>query len=68
MPWPREMLTTVSFKDLGGKTEATVEWIPVDGTSELERNTFEAGRDSMRMGWNGTMEQLVAYRALLHVA
>jgi uncharacterized protein YndB with AHSA1/START domain len=59
--WPREMLTTVSFKDLGAKTEVTVEWIPVDGSTELERNTFEAGRPSMTMGWTGTMEQFNQY-------
>jgi hypothetical protein len=28
-----------------------------------EQKTFEAGRDSMRMGWTGTMEQLEAYLA-----
>lgn len=59
--WPREMLTTVRFKDLGAKTEVTVEWIPLDGSTELERNTFEAGRPSMTMGWTGTMEQFNQY-------
>ena len=39
--WPREMLTTVSFRDLGGKTEVTIEWIPVDGSTELELGTFD---------------------------
>jgi uncharacterized protein YndB with AHSA1/START domain len=32
-------------------------------TTEEERKTFEAGRDSMRMGWTGTFEQLEAYLA-----
>ena len=59
--WPREMLTTVSFKELGGKTEVTVEWIPVDGSSELERKTFDDGRNSMKMGWTGTLDQLTDY-------
>jgi uncharacterized protein YndB with AHSA1/START domain len=61
--WPREMHTTVTFKDLGGKTEVTVKWVPVDGSTELERQTFEAGRPSMTMGWTGTMEQFAAYLA-----
>jgi uncharacterized protein YndB with AHSA1/START domain len=61
--WPREMLTTVRFKDLGGKTEVTIEWIPVDGSTELEIGTFDKGRDSMKGGWTGTMEQLTAYLA-----
>ena len=61
--WPREMLTTVSFKDLGGRTEVTVEWIPVDGSTELEIKTFDQGRDSMKGGWTGTLEQFTAYLA-----
>ena len=61
--WPREMHTTVTFKDLGGKTEVTVTWVPVDGSTDLERQTFEAGRPSMTMGWTGTLEQFNAYLA-----
>ena len=61
--WPREMHTTVRFEDLGGKTRITVEWLPVEGSTDLERKTFEEGRDSMKMGWTGTMEQFEAYLA-----
>ena len=61
--WPREMLTTVRFKDLGGKTEVTVEWIPVDGSLETELKTFDQGRDSMKGGWTGTLDQFTAYLA-----
>lgn len=61
--WPREMLTTATFKDLGGKTEVTIEWIPVDGSTELEIGTFDKGRDSMKGGWTGTFEQFAAYLA-----
>jgi len=59
--WPREMLTTASFKDLGGKTEVTIEWNPVDGSTELEIGTFDQGRDSMKGGWTGTFEQFADY-------
>jgi len=59
--WPREMLTTVSLKDLGGKTEVTIEWIPVDGSTELEIGTFDKGRDSMKGGWTGTLDQFDGY-------
>lgn len=59
--WPLEMLTTVSFKDLGARTEVTIEWIPVDGSSELERKTFDDGRKSMTMGWTGTLGRLTGY-------
>jgi uncharacterized protein YndB with AHSA1/START domain len=59
--WPREMLTTATFKDLGGKTEVTIQWIPVDGSTELETGTFDQGRDSMKGGWTGTFEQFANY-------
>ena len=59
--WPREMHTTVRFKDLGVKTEVTVEWIPIEGSTAVEIKTFDQGRDSMKMGWTGTMDQFAAY-------
>jgi uncharacterized protein YndB with AHSA1/START domain len=61
--WPREMLTTVSFKDLGGKTKLTVNWSLFDSATDLERNTFDEGRPSMTQGWTGTMDQFAAYLA-----
>ena len=61
--WPRQMLTTVSFEEQGGKTTVTVNWVPLDGSTDLERKTFEEGRDSMKMGWTGTMENFDAYLA-----
>ena len=61
--WPREMHTLVSFEAQGGKTKVTVQWTPVDGSTETERKTFEAGRGSMNQGWSGTFEQFAAYLA-----
>ena len=61
--WPREMHTTVRFRDLGGKTEVTVTWIPVDGSTDTELKTFDQGRDSMKGGWTGTLDQFTAYLA-----
>ncbi len=60
--WPREMLTTVTFEEQGGKTKVTVHWLPHEATA-LERKTFEEGRDSMKMGWTGTLDQFAAYLA-----
>ena len=60
--WPLEMLSVFTFEDLGGKTRFTVRWAP-HNASEEERKTFDAGHDSMRQGWGGTMEQLAAYLA-----
>ncbi len=59
--WPLTMLSTFSFEDLpGGKTKFTVSWAPYNATEE-ERKTFDEGRDSMRQGWTGTMDQLDIY-------
>lgn len=66
--WPLEMLSTITFEEIGndpkgqgGKTQVTVSWVPADGSSELERKTFDEGRDSMKQGWGGTMDQLAAH-------
>jgi uncharacterized protein YndB with AHSA1/START domain len=73
--WPAEILSTVLFDEVGnnpkgqgnnpkgqgGKTKVTVQWIPADSSSELERKTFDEGRASMTQGWGGTMEQFAAY-------
>ncbi len=61
-PWPREMLTVVTFAEAGGGTTVTIHWTPFDA-SEAERRTFENGRDSMTMGWGGTLDRLTAHLA-----
>jgi uncharacterized protein YndB with AHSA1/START domain len=61
-PWPLQMLTAVTLEDRGAGTLVTVNWLPFDATDE-ERTVFEAGRESMRMGWSGTMEQLEEHLA-----
>lgn len=61
--WPREMLSTATFEEQGGKTKLTVQWIPLDTSTDLERKTFEDGRESMKMGWTGTMDQFAEYLA-----
>ena len=61
--WPLEMLSTFTFEDApGGKTKFTVRWTTHNAT-DAEQKTFDAGHDSMHMGWSGTMEQLEAYLA-----
>lgn len=59
--WPLEMLSTVTFDEQGGKTTVSVQWIPVDASTDLERKTFDEGRDSMKQGWTGTMDQFAGY-------
>ena len=58
--WPLQLLTVVTFAETAGKTTVTVTWLPLDA-SEEEKRTFDAQRDSMKMGWGGTMERLESY-------
>jgi len=61
--WPREMLTTIELAPAGaGKTQVTVRWIPINADAE-EIKTFDEGREGMKMGWTGTMDQLADYLA-----
>ncbi len=62
--WPSQMLSTITFAERNGRTTITIRWSPHEATA-AERATFDAGRDSMRMGWGGTMEQLGAHLARL---
>ena len=59
-PWPLQLLTTVTFAEQAGKTTVTVNWLPYESDAD-ERRVFDAGRESMKMGWGGTLEQLEAY-------
>jgi uncharacterized protein YndB with AHSA1/START domain len=58
--WPLRMLSTVTFSEEAGKTTIKVCWSPYQATQK-ERDTFEAGRDSMKAGWTGTFERLETY-------
>ena len=60
--WPLEMLSTITFAELGGRTTVTISWAPHNAT-EAERKTFDAGRPSMQQGWTGTLDQLAAHLA-----
>ncbi len=60
--WPLETLSTVTFAEQGGWTAVTVRWVPINAT-EPERKAFEDGRESMKQGWGGTMDQLAEYLA-----
>jgi len=52
----------VTFAEHNGRTTVTLRGIPWSAT-EVERQTFEAGRESMQMGFGGTLDQLAAYLA-----
>ena len=61
--WPRETLSTVTFESQGDKTRVGLHWIPAETSTEIERRTFDEGRDGMKAGWGGTMDQFAAYLA-----
>lgn len=58
--WPQELLSTITFTEHEGRTTVTVRWVPIDANA-AERATFDGGRDSMRGGWTGTLDQLADY-------
>ena len=58
--WPLQMMSTVTFEEQGpDRTKVTVRWSPYVAT-EAERKVFDAGHESMRNGWSGTLDQLAA--------
>lgn len=59
-PWPLQLLTIVTFAETAGGTTVTVTWTPFDAT-DAERQTFEKGRESMKLGWGGTFDRLAAH-------
>ena len=42
------------------KTKVSVTWSPHEAT-DAERKTFDEGRESMKQGWGGTMDQFADY-------
>ena len=55
--WPLQILNTVTFSEQTGKTVVTITSVPFEATA-AEQATFESGRDSMTVGWTGTLDQL----------
>ena len=60
--WPLEVLNTLTLTEQGGKTTLTVRGGPINATEE-ERKTYAGMFDSMRQGFGGTFDKLVAYLA-----
>jgi uncharacterized protein YndB with AHSA1/START domain len=63
--WPREMLSTNEYEDLGnGTTRLTVTWAPHQ-SSEVEEATFDSARGGMQGGWDHQFDQIATYLASL---
>lgn len=60
--WPLEVLNTVTFAEMDGKTTVTLRGGPYNAT-EAERDRFKAMRPSMDQGFKATFDQLEAYLA-----
>ena len=59
--WPLQILSNVEFEQLEPRrTKVTVTWLPHEA-SETERKSFEEGRESMKQGWGGTLDQFTGY-------
>jgi uncharacterized protein YndB with AHSA1/START domain len=58
--WPLEVLSTITFTEHEGRTTLRLQAVPINAT-EVERATFEAGFNSMRQGYAGTLDQLAKY-------
>jgi uncharacterized protein YndB with AHSA1/START domain len=59
---PLEMLYKMTLSERDGKTTMTISGVPFHATEE-ERKAFEAGRDFMEQGFDGTLGKLVAHLA-----
>ena len=55
--WPRVLLTTVTFEEVGGKTLMRLTWVPHEAT-EAEIACFAAAMDGMGKGWGAGIELL----------
>ena len=62
--WPLELLTTVTLQEQQDKTIVTVEWLPIN-PSVAEAKTFDTGREGMKQGWGGSLDQLADYLSVL---
>lgn len=63
--WPREMLSTNDYEDLGdGTSRLSVTWLPFNA-SDVEEATFDGARPGMQGGWDHQFGQIEAYIASL---
>ncbi len=58
--WPLEVLSTVTFFEIQGKTAVIMSGVPINAT-DVERKTYQDGRKSMEGGFKGTFDQLEEY-------
>lgn len=62
--WPRVLLTTVTFEEVGGKTKMRLTWVPHEAT-EAEVEAFSAAIAGLDSGWGKGMDLLAELLAEL---
>ncbi|MGB5950658.1 MAG: SRPBCC domain-containing protein [Parvibaculum sp.] len=62
--WPLELLSSTTFEERDGRTLVTDRAVPINATEE-ERGTFVENLEGMRLGTDGSWDQLAAYLAKL---
>ena len=61
--WPREILSTTDYLDMGdGTSRLSVTWVPL-GATDGEAATFDGARSGMQGGWDHQFDQVAAYLA-----
>ena len=55
--WPRVLLTTVTFEDVGGRTKMRLTWAPHEA-SDAEIACFAAAMEGIGKGWGAGMDLL----------
>src|SRR5262245_62679727 len=54
--WPLEILNTLTFSEHRGTNTLTIRLLPLHATED-DHKTFETGLDSMRQGFNGSLDR-----------
>lgn len=62
--WPLAMLATTTFEAAEGGTRLTICWAPHEA-SDAEIALFNSAHDGMRVGFQGSLDQLETYLATL---
>ncbi|QEH77458.1 SRPBCC domain-containing protein [Sphingomonas sp. C8-2] len=55
--WPKRLLTTVLFDEVGADTRVRLSWVPIDATAE-ELREYRDAMPSFDDGWAGSYEAL----------
>ena len=60
--WPETMLTTILLTPEGpAQTRVTLSWVPYEGSSAPEIETFAQARTGMTGGWTGSFDKLESH-------